>query len=89
MNTTNKKLWVTVGIFALIIVGAWFAFGDQSIDDISLKNSDMLKSDTDTALSIDADVEYFPGAKGYFVRPEADGNYPGVVMIHENRGLKT
>jgi len=34
------------------------------------------------------DVAYFPGARGYFVRPAGTGNYPGVVMIHENRGLR-
>lgn len=33
-------------------------------------------------------VEYFPGAEGYFVRPAGDGQYPGVVVIHENRGLR-
>lgn len=34
------------------------------------------------------DVEYFSGAKGLYVRPKAEGNYPGVVMIHENKGLR-
>src|SRR5690606_20884886 len=33
-------------------------------------------------------VEYFEEAQGYFARPEAPGEYPGVVMIHENRGLR-
>lgn len=34
------------------------------------------------------DVSYFAGANGYFVRPAATGTYPGVVLIHENRGLR-
>lgn len=34
------------------------------------------------------DVPYFEGANGYFVRPAAMGTYPGVVLIHENRGLR-
>jgi len=29
----------------------------------------------------------FPGGKGYFVTPKAEGKYPGVLVIHENRGL--
>jgi carboxymethylenebutenolidase len=34
------------------------------------------------------DVSYHDGTTGYFVRPKDDGNYPGVVLIHENRGLR-
>lgn len=33
-------------------------------------------------------VEYFGEARGYLARPAAPGTYPGVVMIHENRGLR-
>ena len=29
----------------------------------------------------------FPGGKAYFVTPKAEGRYPGVLVIHENRGL--
>jgi carboxymethylenebutenolidase len=29
----------------------------------------------------------FTGGAGYFVKPSAEGKYPGVVVIHENRGL--
>jgi carboxymethylenebutenolidase len=31
-------------------------------------------------------IEYQDG-KGYFAKPKADGKYPGVLVIHENRGL--
>lgn len=41
-----------------------------------------------SAITSIADIEYFPEAKGYLARPEAPGTYPGVVMIHENRGLR-
>ncbi|MEK7103106.1 MAG: dienelactone hydrolase family protein [Patescibacteria group bacterium] len=53
------------------------------------KNSEMLKNGNTVAIVSTDNVEYFAGAKGYFVRPEAPGNYPGVVMIHENRGLRS
>ncbi len=29
----------------------------------------------------------FTGGAGYFVKPSAEGKFPGVVVIHENRGL--
>ena len=29
----------------------------------------------------------FTGGGGYFVKPSAEGKYPGVVVVHENRGL--
>ncbi len=29
----------------------------------------------------------FAGGRGYFVKPAAEGRYPGVIVIHENRGL--
>ena len=29
----------------------------------------------------------YDGGGGYFVKPSAEGKYPGVVVIHENRGL--
>lgn len=29
----------------------------------------------------------FAGGSGYFVKPAAEGRYPGVIVIHENRGL--
>ncbi|MGB8313251.1 MAG: dienelactone hydrolase family protein [Aestuariivirga sp.] len=29
----------------------------------------------------------YEGGAGYFVKPKAEGKYPGVIVIHENRGL--
>ena len=37
--------------------------------------------------SIKAEILSFAGGKGYMVTPAAAGKYPGVVVIHENRGL--
>ncbi|MBY0310129.1 dienelactone hydrolase family protein [Patescibacteria group bacterium] len=34
------------------------------------------------------EVEYFNDSRGYYAKPAAEGSYPGVVMIHENRGLR-
>src|SRR3989344_9126653 len=76
----NKTLTVPV----LLVVGALGGYW--------LYANDRPEADTDqdgTALNIQGeDVSYFEGANGYFVRPVGDGSYPGVVMIHENRGLR-
>ncbi|MCX7345557.1 MAG: dienelactone hydrolase family protein [Alphaproteobacteria bacterium] len=32
-------------------------------------------------------TEIAPGIKGYLVRPAAEGTYPAILVIHENRGL--
>lgn len=51
-------------------------------------NAQALQGNLDNPITAESDVMYFPEAKGYFVRPETEGDYPGVVMIHENRGLR-
>ena len=84
---------VLIGIVILIIVGGgWFLFGrdsaDQNITMPSPTNSEMLQSDSNIPITTQSNVQYFEGASGYFARPQAQGNYPGVVMIHENRGLR-
>jgi carboxymethylenebutenolidase len=60
-----------------------------SSPDAGKKNADML-SDTTGGIAVisESDVAYFDGAKGFFARPAAQGDYPGVVLIHENRGLR-
>jgi len=50
-------------------------------------NAEALKSGANVEI-VTEDVVYFPGANGYFAKPAAAGTYPGVVMIHENRGLR-
>ena len=35
-----------------------------------------------------SDIDYFSGAKGFFVKPEKEGKYPGIVMIHDSFGLR-
>ncbi len=75
-------------IVVLVIAGAFLAFKKDNDDVGQMKNAEMLKQENNTEIVIETDVQYFEGAKGYFVRPKAEGNYPGVIMIHENRGLR-
>jgi carboxymethylenebutenolidase len=50
-------------------------------------NAQALESGKQVDIVTEDAVEYFPGAKGYFAKPASGSNHPGVVMIHENRGL--
>lgn len=38
--------------------------------------------------AVGEEVSYFQNTTGYLSRPAEPGVYPGVVMIHENRGLR-
>lgn len=52
-----------------------------------MKNADMLAGAGRYQI-VKSDVQYFGSVTGYYVRPDAPGAFPGVVMIHENRGLR-
>jgi len=43
-------------------------------------------AENDPAITAET-AEIAPGIKGYMVRPSAEGTYPAVLVIHENRGL--
>src|SRR3989338_7710220 len=87
----NNKILSIVGIAILIALAAWFIVDKGYFDNDRMKNAEMMKNGDATVIVTEDNVAYFAGAKGYFVRPEVDppaGGYPGVVMIHENRGLR-
>lgn len=82
----NKSL-IFIIIAIIIVVGAWFLFAPNVNKENQIRNADMLGSD-EAVLVAASDVEYFENAKGYFAQPKVSGDYPGIVMIHENRGLR-
>lgn len=81
-----KKLTLIICII-LVALGSWYAY-DKGLFTWEIKNISLMDNGNDTPIVAEENVEYYPGAKGYFVRPEDEGEYPGVVMIHENRGLR-
>lgn len=87
MNSMDNSFLVAAAIVILAVIG-WFAFGTGAIEGDRMKNAEMMKNGSTAPVVVEDNVEYFAGAKGYFVRPETPGSYPGVVMIHENRGLR-
>jgi len=64
---------------AVIVGGNWYYWQAMPVEEAAQTGGATIKTQ---------DIAYFEGAKGYFVRPEAAGDYPGVVLIHENRGLR-
>lgn len=93
-----NKIVIIVIIAIALGAGAWYAFDSKKIVDtlppisdtseLSDKNVDLMVNADGLPITVQEDVEYYPGAKGYFAMPEVPGSYPGVVMIHENRGLR-
>jgi len=68
--------------------GAYYVVkNDLSPQEDEMKNSQMLTQEGQYPI-VKSEVRYFEDANGFLARPEANGNYPGVVMIHENRGLR-
>jgi carboxymethylenebutenolidase len=75
-------------IFALVAVAVVGVILWQSgIIGGEVKNVDTLFSDKNVDV-ITEEVAYFGETKGYYVRPATEAVYPGVVMVHENRGLR-
>lgn len=87
---TKNALFVVLLVVFAFIAGA-YSYKQGYLGPMTpklIKNVDMLKQESTTPITVERDVAYFPGAKGYFVQPTIKGDYPGVVMIHENRGLR-
>ncbi len=82
-----SKKFLIFGIAVIAVLAAWFAFNRGYLGGGGIKNAETMKNGNETAI-VAGDVEYFIGVKGYYARPAAPGKYPGVVMIHENRGLR-
>jgi carboxymethylenebutenolidase len=71
-----------VGLVAIILVlgGGYWLYTNNAVP--------AMPNDSQSTEITTEDISYYEGAKGYFVRPEGEGDYPGVVLIHENRGLR-
>lgn len=90
----DPKILLATAVGVVLAVGGLAAFyagspaAEPAPTEGPMTNAEMLDNGNATPITTQENVEYFAGAKGYFARPEALGVYPGVVMIHENRGLR-
>jgi carboxymethylenebutenolidase len=83
----NKNIYSILLLVIVIVVGI-VLWRHEKNGAGNMTNQKMLQGDSNLEI-ITGNVSYFPGAQGYFVRPKEEGSYPGIVMIHENRGLRS
>lgn len=86
----SKKIIVSVMGVAVVVVIAGILLLVPKFskkDSTAQKNIAILQSEKNMPI-VSQEVAYFKEVKGYFVKPKDEGMYPGIVMIHENRGLR-
>lgn len=82
----NKILILVLG---LIVLGGIYYFYKKQVGSKFENNIEMIKSGQTSDLEITTEsVNYFEDTNGFFARPNDNKSYPGIVMIHENRGLR-
>lgn len=85
MPTTNRKrlFSIAVAVALLVVLAfAWRSF-EGSIEPVERDDS----VQADDFLREGRTVEYREGAMGYLARPEGDGPFPALILIHEWWGL--
>lgn len=90
MNKTFT-LGVLLVTISVVFFSLLFVYNPFTADIQDRKNIDMMTVQSEVNglhIVVEQDVNYYENAKGYFARPNDDGVYPGIVMIHENRGLR-
>lgn len=85
----NKSI-ISIGLISLFIIGAVLSTYTPkkpvTNETNESTNSQIIKSNKKTRVT-SQEVIYYKDVKGYYVHPEDDANYPGVVMVHEWWGL--
>lgn len=83
------KYLAIVGTLILIGgVGFWLAMPKTAETPEPEANGTVMESDTGLEIVTEDAVAYYAEAKGFYAEPKEPGVYPGIVMIHENRGLR-
>ncbi len=84
-----RKIGLLIAV--LVIAGAFFALytarNTSGPSDDEMKNADMMRQEAKYEIESEM-VAYFGDVEGLFARPKGEGPFPGVVVIHENRGLR-
>ncbi len=83
------KYIVPVGV--LVVLGGitwWLVQPPKAQAPMLESNVELMESAKSLEIQTEDAVAYFTDAKGFYAEPKEAGVYPGVVMIHENRGLR-
>ncbi len=90
----KNRSFIIVGLLAVVVAGVIAvsipeATAPVMVDELvaTSEQTNAMDALPETAVVTES-VSYFPEAVGFYARPEAPGVYPGVIMIHENRGLR-
>lgn len=95
MNMVSKPLLLGIVAVAVVIAGVLYLRRDavpglsgtpETSPAPTIHNSEMLASEGRFPITKES-VNYFEDRQGYLAKPSQPGTYPGVVMIHENRGI--
>src|SRR5688572_26219022 len=84
----NQKIAGIIALVVLVAGALWWSLKqpNQLVQNQGdMRNAEMLAGEGKYTVS-GSEVTYFETTKGFLAKPEQAGNYPGVVMIHENRG---
>lgn len=85
MNQMHRRAVIAILFIALVVLGIYTFTQEQEVEE-KTRNVDTLE--VTELFDIDAEtVSYFEESNGYLAKPAIDGDYPGVVMIHEWWGL--
>lgn len=97
MNTqlpTTKYIAIAASVALISGLGIWAYQSNNKTADVTnqIKNismmSNMMAGGQNLEIQVQDNLQYFPSSNGYLAKPKTAGNYPGIVMIHENRGLR-
>lgn len=86
-----KNISAIVVVVILVGVGGWLLFSNSSsfgTEEVSTPGVSVMESTSEAQITTQDGVAYFPESSGFLAEPSEPGEYPGVVMIHENRGLR-
>lgn len=99
-SLTTKNISIGIAILLLVGLSFWIhqsstqksGSSNQLSDANQVKNitmmSNMMQGGQNLEIQVQDNLQYFTSSNGYLAKPKIAGNYPGIVMIHENRGLR-
>ncbi len=71
----KKQIYILIS--AVILLGLLYFLNQAGIGGLFSSS----KEDVIVPIVTISDIEYFSGVQGYFVKPEKEGKYPGVVLV--------
>ncbi len=84
---------LTIMIIGLVVIGiiGWLLTTKEVVEAptaVQDQNVAVMESENGLPVTSEDRVNYYADAYGYYAEPASPGVYPGIVMIHENRGLR-